>query len=136
NVAYPWFLTDTEAALGFTYESTSRYDLAERTYRHAVDVERRLWSREPVSGNRHPLICNSLTLLSRLLFTVRKRYDESESLALEAVRRGEEVVASEPQSLVPAYWLVASANSLGNELKLQGRFSEAEKHYRRAVEVG
>ena len=133
---FQWNATRAEAVLADNYRNTSRIDLAERTYRHAVDAQRRLWDREAISSKSHWSLGSSLMLLGLLLTENKKRDDEAEPLFVEAVRRGEEVLASNPQSVSAAKPLVCSMYEYGRFLESRNRVVEAEKHYRRAVEVG
>ena len=136
NFDYSWKVTSIEVNLGDNYKCTDRLDLAERTLRHAVDVQRKLWSRQAVSGKTHPTMCASLCVLAVFLREIRNSEVELEPLSLEAVRCAEVIVASDPESLDAAYWLVHSSHQYAEYLNRHGRLVEAEKHYRRAVEAG
>ena len=56
NLNYQWKVAHTEVYLGDNYKVTQRTDRAEQTLRHAVGIQRHLWSQQPVSGQSHTCV--------------------------------------------------------------------------------
>jgi tetratricopeptide (TPR) repeat protein len=136
NLDYQWDAALAEFNLGDNYRCENRAEQAERALRHAVDVQRQLWSRDSVSSERRASICGTLGFLAIVRESISKDDGEVERLHVEAVSRGEEVVASDPQSPVAAAALIGAARLFGDFLNGLRRLPEAEARFRRAVEVG
>ena len=123
--------------LADTYKNTNRTDLAEKTLRDAVEVQRRLWTRAQIGGKHKAnatSLCFSLTGLAEILALQKKSDKEIEELYVEAVERGEDFVASDPQSGVSLPGLVWSTLAYGEFLFAHGRIEEAERQFRWACE--
>ena len=123
--------------LADTYKNTNRTDLAEKTLRDAVEVQRRLWARAQIGGKHKAnatSLCFSLTGLAEILALQKESDKEIEELYVEAVRCGEDFVASDPQSGVSLPSLVWSTLVYGEFLLAHGRVEEAERQFRRACE--
>ena len=136
NPDYEWIATNLEVVLADNYKCTNRLDLAEQTFRRTLEVQRQLWSRQTVSSKNHWILPNCLNTFATFLGEARQRNDELEALNAESLRRAEDLVASDPEATRAVHCLVRAANMYGDFAKSQGRITEAEKHYRRAVEVG
>ena len=137
NLDYLWNAAAAESVLGDNFKCTGRLEQAERALRHAVDVQRQLWSRGAVSSNKHWMLVDSLDFLAVFLQEAKKRDDELETLNAEALWRAEEVVASAPQAAHAVRRLVHASHQYADYLlNVQRNVAGAEKHYRRAVEAG
>jgi tetratricopeptide (TPR) repeat protein len=141
NLEYRHREAVTEANQADNFRYMNRGELVERTYRHAISIQREIWNRSGVAGFKGTGVnayCGGAWALTLYSFYLgqEKRLHEAEEICAEAVERAEKVLASGDHSRGNVGIFVNAAASYGNFLNLLGKTAEAEKQFRRAVEVG
>jgi eukaryotic-like serine/threonine-protein kinase len=108
--------------LAITLNDENRHSEAEKIYREALDVERR------VLGPEHPDTLGTMNNLANTL-QAEGHYAEAEKLERETLDDRRKVLGPEhPRTL-------SATNNLANTLRLEGRYTEAEKLSRETLEA-
>ena len=131
QVEYAWNAVKCELPLADNYKCTARPELAEQTFRHALDVQRKLANRESAPATRVNHLCEMLCTFAVFL-GAQRRFDEAEIVTAEALRRAEENRFKDPESLKI---LSRAAQQYGDALSGRGKHAEAEQHFQQAVEA-
>ena len=115
---------------GILFSKTQQYEEAEKAYKQALEICRRLAARNPEAYE--PALARCYNNLG-VLYKDTQRYKDAEKAYEQALEIRRRLVAQNPEAYEPG--LSDSYNNLGNLYSDTQRYEEAEKAYKQALEI-